>query len=213
MSPQVLNQLLDHTRTLVLIFPPFEHQPNYLKEEPKTQGSPRDPRGLNVLAHPNGSIRAARGSSERRHLLIPSGPVSLPPPSRRWKVRKHSIRHVPSRDPAVSVPPDKVHYVTGIQIAGEAQPPANGGNRAVGPSRDSTVVAIDASHSMSDGGGLALPALIMTERHRWTGKPHTETFSALTHQTPGLCRPASRPLRPSPGPSIAIPLPTDRTET
>ncbi len=122
---------------------------------------------------------------EERHLLIPSGPVSLPPPSRRWKVRKHSIRHVPSRDPAVSVPPDKVHYVTGIQIAGEAQPPANGGNRAVGPSRDSTVVAIDASHSMSDGGGLALPALIMTERHRWTGKPHTETISTLTRQNIG----------------------------
>ena len=41
--PQVLNQPLDPTRTPVLFSPPFEHQPNYLKEEPKTQGSPRDP--------------------------------------------------------------------------------------------------------------------------------------------------------------------------
>ncbi len=103
--------------------------------------------------------------------------------------------------------PFKMHYVTGIHIAGEAQCPAFGGNRAIGPSRDSTVVAISAFHSISDGGGLATPALIMTERHQWTGKPHTETFSTLTHQTPGLCRLASRLLRPSPGPSIADPKP------
>ena len=50
-----------------------------LKEEPKTQGSPRDPtRGLNALAHPNGPAQA-RGSSRRCYLLN-TGPVPLPCP-------------------------------------------------------------------------------------------------------------------------------------
>ena len=40
------------------------------REAPETQ-----PRGLNALAHPNGPAHGARGSSDRRHLLIPPGPV------------------------------------------------------------------------------------------------------------------------------------------
>ena len=45
--------------------------------------------------------------------------------------------------------------------------------------------------------------------------PHREIFSPPTAftNTSGVSRPASRPLRPSPGPSIACPLPTDKTET
>ena len=59
--------------------------------------------------------------------------------------------------------------------------PPHGGIRAVGPSRVSTVVPIGVIHPMGDGGGFALPALNLAERHRWTGKPRTETFSTLTH--------------------------------
>ena len=88
MSPQVCNQPLDSTRTFVLLSPPFEHQPNYLKEEPKTQGSPPDPR----TQRPSPSqrpIHGARGTSDRRHLLIPTGPVPLSLVVRRWKDALH----------------------------------------------------------------------------------------------------------------------------
>ncbi len=81
----------------------------------------------------------------------------------------------------ISAPLSGRTYVAGIDLAGEAHIPANGGNRAVGPSRDSTVVTIGELHSMTDGSGLVLPALNVVEHHWWTGKPHTETFSTLTH--------------------------------
>ena len=46
--PKVCHLPLDTTGTPVLIFLQFEHQHNYLKEEPNTTGKPRDPtRGLN----------------------------------------------------------------------------------------------------------------------------------------------------------------------
>lgn len=80
----------------------------------------------------------------------------------RRKVPKGSKRHVPFRNPAAPVHPIMVHYVTGHNLAGEALRPASSGNRAVEPSRDSTVVATGVFRSMNDGRGLALPALDMT---------------------------------------------------
>ena len=48
-------------------------------------GKPTRPtRGLNAQAHPNGRT-AAHGSSKRRHLLFPPGPVPLSLVVRRWK--------------------------------------------------------------------------------------------------------------------------------
>ena len=95
--PHVLNSPLDLTRTPVLISSPFEHLPNYLKEDPRTQGSPPDPtRGLNALAYPNGRL-ATRGTSKRRHLLISPGPVALPYPPGDGKTPWFTI--VPSEAP------------------------------------------------------------------------------------------------------------------
>ena len=70
---------LDPTRTPVLISPPFEHQPNYLKEEPKTQGSPPGPtRGLNAQAHPNGPYTGPAAQAKVAISSSPPGPVPLP---------------------------------------------------------------------------------------------------------------------------------------
>ena len=80
MSRQVLNPPLDPMRTAVLISPPFEHYLNHLKEEPETQGSPRDPPEDSTPQPIPTALAHARGSSKRRHLLIPSGPVPLPYP-------------------------------------------------------------------------------------------------------------------------------------
>ena len=85
MSPQVCNQPLDSTRTFVLLSPPFEHQPNYPKEEPKTQGSPPDPPRTQRPSPSQRPIHGARGTSESRHLLIPTGSRAPSLTPRRWK--------------------------------------------------------------------------------------------------------------------------------
>ena len=72
-------------------------------------------------------------------------------------------------------------YVAGIDLAGEVEEPANGGIRAVKPSRDSTVVTIGELRSLDDGLGSKLPTLSVVEHFWWTEKPHTETFSTLVH--------------------------------
>ena len=72
-------------------------------------------------------------------------------------------------------------YVAGIDLAGEAEQPANGGFGAVEPSRDSTVVTIGELQLPTDGSESVLPSLRVVEHFWWTGKPHTEIFSNLVH--------------------------------
>ncbi len=72
-------------------------------------------------------------------------------------------------------------YVAGIDLAGESERPANGGTRAIEPSRDSTVVTIGELRSNDDGSGFVLPSLRVVEHFWWTGRPHTEIFSNLVH--------------------------------
>ena len=57
--------------------------PNHQRRNQKLGKPTRPIRGLNVQAHPNGPAQA-RGSSKRRHLLLP-GPVSPSLTIRRWK--------------------------------------------------------------------------------------------------------------------------------
>ena len=76
---------LDLSKRMCYILPQSRPIPT-LRRNQHTTGKPTRPtRGLNVQAHPNGPANGARGSSKRRHLLTPPGPV---PPSltpRRWK--------------------------------------------------------------------------------------------------------------------------------
>jgi len=53
----------------VLFSPPFEHHPNYLKEEPKTQGSPLDPPEDSTPQPIPTALAQARGTRKRGHLL------------------------------------------------------------------------------------------------------------------------------------------------
>ena len=93
---QMCNQPLDLARTPVLISPPFEHQPNYLKEEPKTrEAHPTHPR----TQRPSPSqrpIHGARGTSESRHLLIPRVPCPFPDPQAMEDALDRAIADRPS---------------------------------------------------------------------------------------------------------------------
>ena len=85
----------------MLLSPPFEHQPNYLKEEPKTQGRTPDPtRGLNAQAHPNGP-RAGPRLKQTAPSPFPTGPVPFSLVVRRWKMpgRRHSGPAIPPPRP------------------------------------------------------------------------------------------------------------------
>ena len=72
-------------------------------------------------------------------------------------------------------------YVAGIDLAGESEQPGDVRLQGFKPTQDSTVVTIGELQMLDDGFGSKLPSLTVVERHWWTGKPHTETFSGLVH--------------------------------
>ncbi len=81
----------------------------------------------------------------------------------------------------ISAPVPGRIYVAGIDLAGESEQPGEVRLQGFKPTQDSTVVTIGELQMLDDGFGSKLPSLTVVERHWWTGKPHTETFSGLVH--------------------------------
>ncbi len=81
----------------------------------------------------------------------------------------------------ISAPVPGRIYVAGIDLAGESEQPGDVRLQGFKPTQDSTVVTIGELQMLDDGFGSRLPALTVVERHWWTGKPHTETYSGLVH--------------------------------
>ena len=153
----------------MLLSSPFEHQPNYLKEEPKNPGKPPRPnRGLNVQAHPNGP-RAGPRLKQKSPSPHPIGSCA-PFPTQAMDGPSTQDGQPPLKE---TLPIGALGRtdVTGFDLAGEEQQPHFVGLRAKEPLRDSSVVAFD------DGSGSALPPDGMIERQWWTGMPHAETLS------------------------------------
>ena len=127
--------------------------------------------------------RRGRTATPRQRSPTVPLPVLPHPRFRRWKVPGLYAGRPSSRAITAEFAPPFLGavYVAGIDLAGEVEEPANGGIRAVKPSRDSTVVTIGELRSLDDGLGSKLPTLSVVEHFWWTEKPHTEIFSTLVH--------------------------------
>ena len=186
------------------------------KEEHTTQGEhqPRPPR----TQRPSPSQRAAHtpphGSSKRRHLLIPKAPA-IPSPCPPGDGR------CPGLNPAQALLREgRRSRCSPLFI--RRRPSSNGRpyRWAITAERCSAPLAGRPTWpALNLPANRKSPATRGAKGHRALlvdgEPPHREIFSPPTAftNTSGVSRPASRPLRPSPGPSIACPLPTNRTET
>ena len=104
-------------------------------------------------------------------------------------------------------------YFVGIHLAGDSEPPAIGGTRAIVPSRDPTLVTIGELRFNDDGLGSTLPSTSVVEHYRWTGKPHTTpSQTQKVWGCRGLATSSVAAQRTSPGPSIAYPLPPNKSK-
>ena len=84
-SPGVASPPLTYKYIRSILDLKSRHQPNLPKEEPKTQGSPPDPSEDSTSWPIPTALAQARGSSKRRHLLIPTGSRAPSLTPRRWK--------------------------------------------------------------------------------------------------------------------------------
>ena len=102
-------------------------------------------------------------------------------------------------------------FLAGTDLAGDSEPPAIGGTRAVVPSRDPILVTSGEPRFNDDGLGSTLPSISVFKRYRWTGKPHTtHSPSQKVWGCRGLAASSVAAQRTSPRPSIAYTLPLPR---